>query len=580
MNVNKYLYTQHQNTPESLLHPILKTDENLAHAKNAILEDNSKHPKQSPNKVFLKENLEQIEEMSWLKKCDCILFTPTESESQEQALDRLLKQIKHESELIQDEVALNEAKPVLALDLETTGLNTKFKKINGRNVAHLKMVGVCLATSKNKGYYIPTSHNEEDGIKNFDINLIIPFLQQLVNDYHVIYHNAVYDQEVLAIHGIHLDNHTQTFSDTLLLANLMGWKQRFRTVGLKFLSAEMLNRKMLEIKEIAESSDVRLQNIPAINAYVYGCSDAMNTLGLFHFITSKKDNPYLTQTARTLLEHKVVASVRSMFRFGLPIEYNTLLNTTRTTIRRILMLENIFYDKVTDDNIEISSAEQCGTHIYKLLKKEFEDKYCPGHVLNKGEKGYDILVKKLQEDFELGVKITELKTGTKISANLPESALNKLYANLDKWDYIKSSIKDEIWTICEVLMQYRSLLQRYGILIAMLRDSFNDDTLLNRVPIALRLSGTDTGRFSNAGSKNGAFDHVAITHMKTKIKTEIIEGGGSSSFNAQGLSHDTGKVKKLKRVKNINQLAPEIKEANIEFDKMIDNYLYESMIEG
>lgn len=578
--MSNYKWDTNKDTALSILHPLLFNDENLAYAKQVIKQPALVNHTQ-PDKAFVKENLEQITEHRWLKKCETILFQPEENETQEQAINRLYDTLSSEASVISDEVCLKEPKSIIALDLETTGLNRKFKVVGGRNLLFNEIVGVCLATSSNKGYYIPTKHNGTDNNINFEINLILPFIQKLIDNYHIIYHNSVFDQEVLAIHGVNISNNNHTFTDTMLLANLIGWKQRLRQVGLKFLSAEILNRKMLEIHEITGNKDyVRMQDIPASNAYVYGCSDAINTYGLFEYITQSNESPYNTQKNRTLLEHKVVASVRSMFRCGLPLDYETAVKTLRTVVRRIIMLENIFYDSVSDESVEINSAEKVGTHIYKLLKEQFENKYCPGHILHKGEKGFDVLTKKLEQDFHLQVKVSELKAGTKISANLPEDTLWYLYNKLEVWDFIEDAIKDEIWTICEVLQEYRSLQQRINIIVSMVRDCFNDDLNLNRVPIELKLSGTDTGRFSNSGSRNGAFNHIGIHYMKTKTKAEIVEGGGSSSFNAQGLSHDTGRNKKLKRVKNINQLSKNICNANTEFDKMITSYIYDTLIGG
>lgn len=571
----------HQYTPAELINPILFSDENYNYAKQAYRQLQQDLKPQPSDPKFLLENLQQLPEHKWLKKCQAILYSKDANKTDEECLNELHAILKRDAAIVKDEVSIKQPKPYIALDLETTGLNRSIKKIGGRNEIFIEIVGVCLAPANNIGYYIPVKHTETDNHKNFSLKPILSFLQTLLNEFHVIYHNAVYDQEVLALNGILLDNKTQTFSDTMLLANLLGWKQRLRQVGLKFLSEQILNRKMLEIKDIAGTkTSPRLQTLPATNTYVYGASDAMNTLALFNHIINSKENPYELQKNRTLLEHKVVSSVRSTFRCGLPVNYSMTMAGLRTIVRRIIMLENIFYDNVSDQSVEINSAEKCGTHIYKLLKQQFENKYCPEHVLQNGEKGFTVLVKKLEQDFEMTVKTKELKAGLKISATLPEETIYGLYNNLAKWDFVSDQVKDEIWTMCDVLSEYRSLQQRINIVISFIRDGFNDDFNLNRCPIELKLSGTDTGRFSNSGSSNGAFDHIGIFVKKTKTDTGYIEGHGTSSFNSQGLSHDVGRVKKLKRVKNINQLSPEIAKANKDFDRIIDGYIHHLFIEG
>lgn len=556
-----------------LLNPIAHTPENLYHIDAHLRQ---LKPKRLPNKALSREALLTLDTFSWLKKTETILFQPDLGETDDDALSNLYNQIKTEANLIvQNEVCLDNPKLAIGLDLETTGLNKVVKRQDGNNVIYNTIVGVCIAPTTNKGYYIPINHNQTDNSTNFSLQSVITLLQLMVDEFHIIYHNAVFDQEVMALNGVEFDNKRQSFSDTLLLTNLMGYKDKYFRLGLKNLSKEILKRPQLEIGDITQEKDINLQDYPASDIYVYGCCDAMNTLGLFHHIINHKENPYHFQKNRTILEHKVVSSVRSMFRFGLPVDYDLLVRTTKTIIRRSLILEDIFYDIISNKDISISSAEQCGTHIFTLIKKAFEKKHNIDTPLTPQDKPFKILTQQLVS-INVKVKATQLKDRLKVSANLDSNAIYSLMSELDNYfSYIDPTIKNEIYTICEVLDNYRSLKQRQNILVAMMLDCFNDDIKISRVPIALKLSGADTGRFSNSGSKTGAFDKAQVVRMKTKTKVEITKGGGSASFNAQGLSHDTGKWRQFKRVKNIDELDPLIKKANDQIKGMVDAELYD-----
>lgn len=563
--------TSFENNPLNLIHPEIYNKMTISQAKQGLRNFKQENLNQRPNPSFSKENLEKMKEHSWLKKCKTTLLNAEDYIDDDDFYDDITEKLDSLCEIISDEVRLKTPKKLIALDLETTGLNKTIKKVSGKNVIYNRIVGVCLGVSEIEGFYIPVRHNETDKIKNFSETVIIRLLQYLVDNYHIIYHNAVFDQEVMALSGVRF-NKDSSFTDTMIMAILCGYRLEFRAVGLKMLSAELLQRNMIEINELMGSkSNILLQTIPASNAYVYGCSDAMNTFGLFNYILAT-ENPYFEQKNTTLLEHKMVSATRSLFRLGLPIQYEIAYKSLRTIIRRLIMLETIFYDTITDENVSISSAEQLGTHFYNILKQQFENKNCPGHILNKSEKGFDVLCKKLNRDFGMNVKIKELKSGTKITANCDDNVLGSLYNNLGSWE-IDEDIEDEIYTICEVMFEYRSLFHEMNIFYKMVRFCYNDDLNICRTGIGLKLMGADTLRYSNQSSKNGSFDNISISEMKTKTKIEYAIGDGITGFNAQGLSNKPGTPITLKKIKNFSKLDKDVTEKWQRLNRMVDGVI-------
>ncbi|MEO6095152.1 MAG: DNA polymerase I [Fibrobacteria bacterium] len=81
--------------------------------------------------------------------------------------------------------------PVLAVDSETTDLDTK--------VAEL--VGVCLSVESHAGYYIPVGHKEG---RNLPLEAVRKALKPILDDpsRRLVFHNAKYDLPVLARHGL------------------------------------------------------------------------------------------------------------------------------------------------------------------------------------------------------------------------------------------------------------------------------------------------------------------------------------------------------------------------------------------
>lgn len=546
------LQTGIENNPLNLIHPVIYTDECLGYAKQAIRTHKQENTNKMPMKQLSKEHIQTISEHKWLKNCDTVLLNPADYQDEQAMIDSIISTLESEAALIQEEVLLTESKPIIALDLETIGLNKTVKKVAGKNVTYNSIVSICLATSDSKGYYIPVNHNQKDNIPNLSLVSAVKLLQHLVDNFHIVYHNAVFDQEVMALSGVMLKHSSHT--DTMLLAILGGYRIEYRQVGLKFLSAELLNRNMLEINEIVGTKDyIQMQTIPASNAYVYGCSDAMNTLALFYYFI-ESDNPYVSQKTTTKLLHKSIGTTRSMFRLGIPVKYDEALATLKTIVRRLVMLEILFYRTVTDEEVSIGSAEQIGTHFYILIKKQYEKHYNEGKNITIKDKGFQVLCKRLEHDFEMVVKAKELKSGTKVVAPSPESVIVNLYNGLEEWEFIDEEVYDEIITICEILMEYRSLLQRVAIFYKLTRFAYNDDLNICRSGIALKLCGADTLRYSNQSSRNGAFDSLTIHELRTKTNSIYNIGDGICGINAQGIPSDTGTKKTLKQVTNFKDL--------------------------
>ena len=156
-----------------------------------------------------KENLIKLG-YKWLNDVEMILYDNTD----ENDISKLFDDIN--SMISKTKVHIN-GKPIVALDLETTGLNRTWKHWGGqvRLPLHIIGVGVALLTEDEQevGLYIPLGHADSN---NFTWEQVKPFVQKLHDNFQVVYHNGLYDREVLQLHGISLPS--TTWSDTMLLA--------------------------------------------------------------------------------------------------------------------------------------------------------------------------------------------------------------------------------------------------------------------------------------------------------------------------------------------------------------------------
>ncbi|MBQ73359.1 MAG: hypothetical protein CMJ67_10690 [Planctomycetaceae bacterium] len=192
---------------------------------------------------------------------------------------------------------------VYALDLETTGLDQRaFAGGSGRKETVDKIVGYCIASSTEKGWYIPVRHRAEGAAANVPPRLAVDLINRIQEGgAQTVFHNAKFDQKFLDYEpsgraGDWDDN--TTWHDTMILAYLRN--TRTRAKGLKPLSKNELDREMIELKELFPSEAVKAKKLdfstldPTWEPVVwYAAADAVNTLALFHILhpsVVEKDN--------------------------------------------------------------------------------------------------------------------------------------------------------------------------------------------------------------------------------------------------------------------------------------------------
>ena len=222
-------------------------------------------------------------------------------------------------------------------DIETTGLDNRvFYADDGSPYTVDKTVGVCLAPSEDKGYYIPIRHRDPKtgsmAAANVPLRLVVPALQRLVNSpARAVFHNAKFDQEFLqheVMGGVGEWDDPDKWDDTFILAYMRDTRERNK--GLKHLSHVELQREMIELEELFTPEEVKAGGLNFGNldptwepAVWYACSDAMCTLGLRRVLYPQVTDPDEHKNEqRTLykIEKSCVSATRWMERCRIPID--------------------------------------------------------------------------------------------------------------------------------------------------------------------------------------------------------------------------------------------------------------------
>jgi len=222
-------------------------------------------------------------------------------------------------------------------DIETTGLDNRvFYSDDGSPYTVDKTVGYCLASSEDKGYYIPVRHRDPKtgnmAAANVPMRLVVPALQRLVNSpARAVFHNAKFDQEFLqheVMGGLGEWDDPDKWDDTFILAYMRDTRERNK--GLKHLSHVELQREMIELDELFTPEERKAGGLNFGNldptwepATWYACSDAMCTLGLRRVLYPQVTDPDEHKNEqRTLykIEKSCVSATRWMERCRIPID--------------------------------------------------------------------------------------------------------------------------------------------------------------------------------------------------------------------------------------------------------------------
>jgi len=261
-----------------------------------------------------------------------------------------------------------------ALDLETTSLNTR-QTAEGKSAA--RIVGVCLAESRYVGYYVPVSH--EDKEFNLPYDFVVRELARLVKNCRCIYHFFKYDGQVLHNHGIDIYDET-TYEDTYLMAGVDDASSRER--GLKFLSERHLGREMIDINKLGVQSGkkklIRFDLVPPQIALYYGCSDAMNTFGLYEHYTEslnkqdpdRKGGPWAVYER---IEKRCQFAVMTMERNLCRIDIQYLQEQRKILVGRMQNLLKMIYDAAGRE-FDVKSPKQMGIVLFEEMKLKYPEK--------------------------------------------------------------------------------------------------------------------------------------------------------------------------------------------------------------
>lgn len=485
--------------------------------------------------------------MEWLSAVEAVLLAPyaEDPETQREQLRTFTAELLAQAKLFPAEYfprhkGSYEPTPVLAMDTETTGLDTRVRYgQDGKLIPGTLLVGVTVAPTPNLGYYLPVRHTGDDGVLNWDSGVIAEWIGDLLMRVIAVFHNATYDLEVLALNGVTSFRQFPYLLDTQILSYNYDINQTVH--GLKPVSARLLGRQMIEIAQlfvgfggIKKNAFIAFETLSASQALVYGASDSMNTMGLALYFLSRQgeENVFLSQPLPVQLDHTLIDTIRNMLRTGLPVNYEYLFFALKDALYRWTLLQQAI-DAAAGRPVNIGSQPQ----LNELLFGQLKIPPLPGMKMGKPK-----------------------KDGTTLYS-LDEEAIGKLHAAYPDLE------------VLTLIVLYRKLSANIAKLYSkMLTNCWVDAHLpWTRVKLAFSQTRTATGRLASAG--NDGKKRVSVRQGKKGLLYTFRRGSWEAGINAQGVPAGPFRTAPARRIGKLppgagldleNPYPPDVEQAFIE----------------
>ncbi|MEX1159188.1 MAG: DNA polymerase, partial [Thermomicrobiales bacterium] len=237
----------------------------------------------------------------------------------------------------------------IALDVETDGTSPIISTL----------VGIAIATSENRAFYIPVMHASEPVADSDQVREIVgPALAAHKN---VITHHGKFDLALMQRHGF---NGIRISFDTMLAAYLLGETG----IGLKDLAFRYLGWEMKPITDLIGTgrAQTTMDNVAIDAATTYAGADVEATLRLLPIL-----KPQLIEREQmSLLEDIELALVPILIEMemaGIAIDTSVLESIDGDVSRQIAEREREIYDAVGHE-FNIASTKQLGEVLFEELK--------------------------------------------------------------------------------------------------------------------------------------------------------------------------------------------------------------------
>lgn len=272
-------------------------------------------------------------------------------------------------ELVQDVAVLDRwieranALGVVAFDTETSGLDAMFADL----------VGVSLSVAPGDACYIPLGHTSHDETqldlggdsrpRQIPLGDAIARLRPLLEDPAVlkVAHNAKYDMQILAGHGIQVG----PVDDTMILSHVLDGALHGH--GMDELAELHLGHVTIKYKDVAGSgkSHIGFARVPLDRALAYAAEDADITFRLHAKLKPRLVTERMTTIYETM-ERPLIPVVERMERHGIMVDRDGLKRLSGDFAQRMAAFEAEIYE-LAGRTFNVGSPKQLGQILFEEM---------------------------------------------------------------------------------------------------------------------------------------------------------------------------------------------------------------------
>ena len=290
---------------------------------------------------------------------------------------------------------------IVALDTETTGLNTKVAKL----------VGFSFCLDREKAYYVPIGHAYLGVEEQVGLEDALSALRRLMR-YRVVGQNLKFDFSLLSNqYGIQAP---LPHADTMIMAWLSNPGSK---IGLDTLAKQYFKYEMKPFKEMVKKGE-DFSAVAIGDATFYAAEDAWMTFLLYGAIKKKMELSslaHLLKEARDV-EYPFMFVLMRMERLGIKIDPSRLENLQKTLSEDLATLTTEIY-ALAGTEFNIKSTQQLGVVLFQTLGLKGGKRTKTGYSTN------EAVLTSLKDEHEIIPRILEYREYQKILSTYVEPLL-------------------------------------------------------------------------------------------------------------------------------------------------------------
>jgi len=242
---------------------------------------------------------------------------------------------------------------MIAFDTETTSTDQM----------QAKLVGISLAVTPGKAYYIPVGHRTDK--PQLDLHIVLDILRHPLTDPNIpkAGHNIKYDFVLLARHGLRV---SPLSFDTMIAEWLINPSSH--NLGLKNLAWVRKGIRMTEISELIGKGkkQISMADVPISNVAPYAAADAEVVLRLIPELSDELETCNAKELFNTL-EMPLVEVLADMEMAGITLDVPYLNNMSLDLGERLRNIEDEIYT-IVGMSFNLNSTQQLSNALFNILK--------------------------------------------------------------------------------------------------------------------------------------------------------------------------------------------------------------------